>query len=224
MGDPPAPGTSETLPGAWHALALPEVLARLRTKPAGLSPAEAASRLIQAGPNVFRVVGPVSTWAVLLHQFRNILMLLLALAGAAAALAGDAGDAIAIGCVIVLNIAIGFGTEIRAHRAMEALLALEVRQARVIRAGHAQLVNASELVPGDVIALEAGRAVPADARLLDAAELQTVEAALTGEAEAVQKRVGDALPQRPHRRPQHMVYIGTGVARALAARRGSHGM
>jgi Ca2+-transporting ATPase len=212
MGVHSAPGTSETRPGAWHALAQPEVLSRLRTRPEGLSQAEAASRLIQMGPNIFRVVRPVSAWAVLLRQFRNVLMLLLALAGSAAALAGDAGDAIAIGCVIVLNIAIGFGTEIRAHRAMEALLALEVRQARVIRAGHTQLVNASELVPGDVIALEAGQAVPADARLLDAAELQTVEAPLTGEPEPVGKRAGDALPpETPVADRSNMVYMATGI-------------
>lgn len=225
MGVHPAPGTSETPPGAWHALALQEILSRLRTTPDGLSQSEAAARLIHLGPNALQVVRPVSAWAVLLHQFRNVLMLLLALAGAAAALAGDAGDAIAIGCVLVLNIAIGFGTEIRAHRAIEALLALEVRQARVIRAGHPQLLDASELVPGDVIALEAGQAVPADARLLEAAELQAVEAPLTGEPEAVGKRSGGPLPpDTPIADRSTMVYMATtivtGAGRAVVVATG----
>lgn len=175
-------------PPAWHALPPGEVLARLQTRGDGLTPAEAGERLARHGPNLFRRIRPVSVWAVLLGQVRSLIVLLLAAAAVVALAMDDPLDAGAIGAVLVLNVAIGFVTELRAHRAMEALLGLEVARAIVLRAGQRQEIDAAGLVPGDVIVLEPGQAVPADARLLDGTELRTVEASLTGESLPVDKR------------------------------------
>jgi Ca2+-transporting ATPase len=194
------PDTEPTPP--WHALPPDAVLRRLGSGPDGLSRAEAAARLDRYGPNVFERSPPVSPWSVLLAQLRSVVVALLVVAGVVALLSGDLLDAMAILAVLVLNVAIGFVTELRAHRAMESLLRLEVTRATVIREGGTTEVDARELVPGDVVVLEAGATVPADTRLLDAAELRIVEASLTGEPEPVDKQadaeVGEdaSLPDR----------------------------
>ncbi len=167
-------------------------------------------RLAGHGPNRFERSPPVSAWSVLLEQFRSVVVALLVVAAAVAALSGDVPDAIAIGAVLVLNVAIGFGTELRAHRAMEALLRLEVSRATVRRDGLAHEIDASSLVPGDVIVLEAGASVPADARLVEAVELRTVESSLTGESMPVDKRSGGPLtPDTPLPERITMVYKTT---------------
>ena len=180
-------------PPAWHALAPADVLHRLGSHPDGLEEAEAAERLTRHGPNLFRTAPPISPLVVLADQFRNVTVLLLAMAGGIALAFGDTLDAAAIGAVLLLNVAIGFVMELQGHRAMESLLALEVALARVIRRHGGRDVNASDLVPGDVIELEAGQAVPADARLLWSRELRTVEASLTGEPVPVEKQAEAGL-------------------------------
>ena len=199
-------------PPTWHALPPDEVLGRLASNFDGLDEAEAARRLTRHGPNVFRAAPPVSSLTVLVSQFRNMTVLLLAAAGTVALLSGDALDAAAIGAVLLLNVGIGFVTELRGHRAMESLLALEVTRARVVRRDGGQEVAASLIVPGDVIELEAGQLVPADARLIRTAELRTVEASLTGEPLPVEKDadtdVGEDVPL-PDR--VTMVYKATSV-------------
>ena len=200
-------------PMPWHVLAAGDVLARLDAGAGGLTEAEAARRLTRYGPNLFRRTPPVSAWRILLGQVRSLIVLLLLVAAAIALATGDLLDAAAIGAVLVLNIALGFVTELRAHRAMEALLSLEVARAIVIRDSALRELDARLLVPGDVIVLEAGAAVPADARLLEATELRTVEAALTGESLPVAKRSDVALePDTPLAERRTMVYKTTTVA------------
>jgi Ca2+-transporting ATPase len=179
----------------WHALSADDALARLGSGPAGLGAAEAAARLRQYGPNVFERVPPASAWSVLLAQFRSVVVALLLAAGAVALLSGDLLDAAAIGAVLLLNVLIGFVTELRAHRAMEALLRLDVARATVLREGRGGEIDARFLVPGDLVVLETGATVPADARLLQATELRTVEASLTGESLPVDKRSDPAPPE-----------------------------
>ena len=178
----------------WHALAAEQVQRDLGSGPNGLSDAEAARRLARFGPNRFERVPPGSAWRILLAQLRNVVVALLAVAAALALLTGDPIDAAAIAAVLVLNVAIGFTTELRAHRAMEALVALEVSRARVLREGRWREIDARELVPGDVINLEAGQSVPADGRLLETAALRVQEASLTGEAVPAEKNAAAALP------------------------------
>jgi Ca2+-transporting ATPase len=180
---------------------------------------------VRDGPNAFRTARPASAWAVLAGQLRSVLVLLLLAAAAVAALTGDAADVVAIGAVLVLNVAIGFGTELRAHRAMEALLRLEVLRARVVREGRVREVDARELVPGDMIVIEAGQTVPADARLLEAAELRTVEASLSGEPGSVAKCADATLSETaPIADRRTMVYktssVVAGAARAVVVATG----
>jgi Ca2+-transporting ATPase len=135
--------------------------------------------------------------------------LLLAAAGIAL-LVGDRVDAGAIMAVLAVNLLIGFTLELRAQRAVESLRSLEVAHARVMRDGALRDLDARELVPGDVIEVEAGSAIPADARLLDTVELRTMESALTGESAPVDKNPNDRLPpEAPLADRTTMVYQAT---------------
>ena len=201
----------------WHALSGDDVLRAMHSSSSGLREEEAASRVARFGANRLVVDPPESVWRILWRQFASVVVALLLIATALAVVAGERANALAIGAVIVLNAALGFATELRARRAMEALLALQVGHAIVVRNGQRRDVAAETIVPGDVIALEEGMAVPADARLLHATELQLVEAPLTGESATVAKRAGPpasanaSLPERAT-----MVYAGTTVARGIA--------
>lgn len=197
----------------WHALAPNAALSALGSDPAGLSENEAKQRLARYGANVLVSTPPEAAWRIFVRQFQSVVVVLLVAAMVLAWWTGDPLDALAIAVVLVLNVAIGFTTELRARRAMEALVRLDVPSAIVLRGGTRRSIDARELVPGDVIELEPGEAVPADARLLTTTELQTIEAALTGESTAVVKLAhakiaADAsLPDRVT-----MVYKGTTIA------------
>lgn len=215
--------TPDTTP--WHALTPDETLARLGSNRRGLSPGEAKRRLARDGPNVFRTAPPVPAWRILVGQLRSVVTALLIAAGLIALLSGNPLDASAIGAVLLLNVGIGFVTELRAHRAMEALLGLEVAHARVVRDGRVLEVDARVLVTGDVIEVEAGQQMPADARLIDASELRAVEAPLTGEPAPVAKgRVAPLAADAPLADRVTMVYKATaavgGHARAVVVATG----
>jgi Ca2+-transporting ATPase len=146
------------------------------------------------------------------NQFASLVVLLLLAAAIVSALLGDLLEAAAIGAVLAINTIMGFVLELRARRAMDALLHYEVPVAKVVRGGRVEQISSDRLVPGDVIQLNEGDRVPADARLLSAAELRTNEAPLTGESLPVSKTAGpvsdaDAfLAERAS-----MVYSGTAV-------------
>ena len=179
---------------------------------AGLDTGEARRRLRAVGPN--RIVDHRETplWRLALAQFRSlVVLLLLAGAGIAAAL-GEWAEAVAILAALLLNATIGFLAEWRARVSLGRLRALAVPHATVRRDGQLARISALELVPGDVVLLEAGAAVPADARLLRSAALQVDESALTGESAAVWK---DALarpaPDAPLAERANVVHLGTAV-------------
>lgn len=197
----------------WHSMPLEELTARLDTTAGGLPGGEARDRLRRFGPNSLRPAKPVSAWKILIDQFRSVVVLLLLAAAVLAWIFGDPHESIAVFAVLAINAALGFGTEFRARGAMAALLRLEVPTATVLRDGHALHLPASGLVPGDLILVEAGKSIPADARLISAAELQTTEAALTGESLPVDKKAGALLPhQTPLAERANMLYMSTAVA------------
>ena len=179
--------------GHWHALTPERALALLRSTAHGISDDEAHRRLATVGPNALRVAPPESAWRILARQLRSLVVLLLVVATVAALVLGERLDAIAVGVVLVTNVALGFTTEFRARRAMHALLRLAVPRASVVRAGQRREVDARELVPGDVIELEEGQVVPADARLLSGTELRVTEATLTGESVPVSKHAHSVI-------------------------------
>jgi Ca2+-transporting ATPase len=200
--------------GAWHMSEVAEVLRALGTDAAsGLSNEEAVRRLEERGANELEDRGTRSPWAILWDQFTSTMIVILIVAALASALLGDYEDSIAIAVIVVLNAALGFGQEYRAERAMAALQQLSAPRVRVRREDRVREISASELVPGDVVLLEAGNLVPADGRLLESANLRVQEAALTGESEPVEKNP-EALEEEdtPLGERADMVYSSTVVA------------
>ena len=204
----------ELLPQQPHALPVTDVACELRVDPSvGLSEAEVERRRQLFGRNLLATRKPVSDLALLARQFASPVVALLAAAMAVSFLFGEWQQAIAIAVVLLINTAIGYGTERRAVRSMEALRALGGRSARVRRDGRSAVVNADELVPGDVVLLEPGDVVPADLRCVGSAALGVDESALTGESVPVGKNVEpDPEAAALHERAA-MLFKGTHVVR-----------
>jgi magnesium-transporting ATPase (P-type) len=210
----------------WHALSSSQVVASIDSDVAvGLTTDEVAARRARVGANRLPEVARRSLARVIAGQFASPLIYLLCVAAAIAVALDHRSDALVIVVVVVLNAIIGALQEGRAERSLAALRRLEVHRTRVIRGGAEALVEAWELVPGDVIVLDAGDAVPADARVLDHAALQIAEAALTGESLPVAKDVVALAADTPLADRASMVYAGThvtaGRARAVVVATGS---
>ncbi|MFQ5615123.1 MAG: cation-translocating P-type ATPase, partial [Anaerolineales bacterium] len=169
-------------------------LHHLATPPGtGLSSEEASRRLAEYGPNQLTEAPPTSLWQMIWEQFNNFVVGLLLAAVITSAVLGDWAEAAAILLIVVLNAALGVVQERRAEQALAALRQLASPDADVIRDGHRTIVPAHEVVPGDVVLLEAGNYIPADVRLLEAVNLRVEEAALTGESVPVQKDAAKRL-------------------------------
>lgn len=180
----------------WFKLDVDEVLRKLRVdRDAGLLEEDVRARREKFGPNELTEKGRRGSWRIFLDQFKETMVIVLMIAAALSAFLGDSKDAIAIAVIVVLNALLGFHQENRAEKAMAALKKLAVPVVKVHRAGRVREVSAQELVPGDLIVLEAGNVVPADGRLVESANLRIQEAALTGESDAVEKNA-DALPDQ----------------------------
>ena len=133
-------------------------------------------------------------WLVFLHQFKDLMILILLVAAVISGLVGDMKDSIVIAVIVVINAVVGFIQEYRAEKAMEALKKMSAAEARVRRNNSVQKISASLLVPGDVVLLEAGDMVPADLRLTESHALKLEEASLTGESYPIEK-ITAALPE-----------------------------
>jgi Ca2+-transporting ATPase len=176
----------------------------------GLTTAEAAARLGRHGANAIRERARRPAWRMLLDQFTDLMIIVLIGAAIVSGLVGDLEDTIAIIVILVLNGVIGFVQEYRAERAIAALRKLAATSARVVRDAATQSIPAPDLVPGDVVLLEAGNVVPADLRLLETAQCKVNEAALTGESVTVEKHT-DVLEATdlPLGDRRNMAYKGT---------------
>ncbi len=180
---------SEAPAQRFHALSVDEVADGLITEVRrGLDEAEVDTRRQSHGPNLLRRQETKSVWAIALHQFRSIIVLLLAGAAAFAFLIGDVAESLAIIAVLIINAAIGFFTELRAARSMEALVRIAEVRTLVRRHGRLIQVDARDLVPGDIVILDAGDVVTADLRLVATYNLQSDESVLTGESTPVTKQ------------------------------------
>ena len=178
----------------------------------GLDKGEVRRRRQEYGPNRLEEARARSAWRILIDQLTSLIVLLLIAAALAAAAFGRWVEAIAIGAAVLVNTVIGFTMELRATRAMEALQRMGKTRARVRRGGRERTVPADELVPGDIVLLEAGDMVGADLRLLEANRLQVDEAALTGESVPVTKRTGTlGRADPPIGERDNMAYKGTAV-------------
>ncbi|MEW6120611.1 MAG: cation-translocating P-type ATPase [Pseudomonadota bacterium] len=173
----------------WYRLDAETAASRLETDLAqGLSNTAAAARLAEVGPNVLQEAARRHPLVMLASQFTDFMIVVLIGAAVIAGVVGEPQDTIAIVVIVILNGLIGFVQEYRAERAMAALKKMASPQARVIRGGQPALVDARELVPGDLVELDAGNIVPADLRLVELSALKVDESALTGESQAVDKQ------------------------------------
>jgi Ca2+-transporting ATPase len=172
-----------------HALAADEIARRLGVDArTGLTVATARQRLETLGPNRLRRQKRKGLVTILRHQFQSVIVWLLAAAAAISFAFGDLAEGVAIVVVLLINGAIGFFTELRAARSIEALMRIAQVRTRVRRDGKDLMIDAHELVPGDLVVLEAGDVVTADLRLTEASNLQADESVLTGESMPVAKR------------------------------------
>src|SRR6185437_15856836 len=157
-----------------------------------------------------------SRWALLAGQFGSPLVWLLLAASVISAVLGDWIDALAVASILVVNALVGFFQEYRAEKAILALRSMTAPQARLLRDGRAREIPSSEVVPGDLLLLEAGDVVVADARLTEAHALTINEAALTGESLPVEKSVLPAAPDAPLAERRDTVFMGTSVSTGTA--------
>ncbi len=173
----------------WHGMAVEAVLQQLETTlESGLSDKEVSLRRERYGLNAIREAQVKSPWRIFAAQFSDFMIVVLLAAAVIAGLLGEPADTVAIAAIVVLNAVIGFVQEYRAENAIAALRKMAAHQARAIRNGEPASIPAAELVPGDVVLLEAGNVVPADLRVVESAQLRMGEAALTGESQPVEKR------------------------------------
>lgn len=195
----------------WHSLDIQSVCDSLKVTLSGLTSAEAAERLARYGPNKLQARKKASLLKIFLSQFNNFLIYVLIAATIVSFLIGEALNAEIIAVVVVLNGILGFLQEYKAERSIESLRSLVVRKAFVIRDGHKIEVNASYIVPGDIIVVEAGKSVPADACIIESVNLKVDESALTGESEPSAKHGGVMPPDTALPDMDNMLFTGTTV-------------
>jgi Ca2+-transporting ATPase len=195
---------------AWHAQAPEEVIRCLGSSRSGLSAEEARRRLESAGPNALQAAQRTSPWRLLAGQFSNVLIVILLMATALSALLGHVVEAVAITVIVLFAVLLGFVQEFRAERAIDALREMAAPRATVVRDGEEVELPAGDVVPGDLLVLNAGNRVAADGRLVRAVNLKAQEAALTGESTPVPKHA-DTLyaADAPVADRRNMVYAGT---------------
>ncbi len=183
--------------GDWHARPAEEIMRELDSGRSGLSEREAKRRLERLGPNELEAPPPPSLLSRVLAQLRDpMILVLLAAAGLSLAASGgeDWLDGVIILVIVVINAVISITQEDHAQHALEELRKMSSPRARALRDGRERKLPAAELVPGDVILLEAGDQVPADARVLECSRLQADESAMTGESAAAEKDAAGTLP------------------------------
>ena len=174
---------------SWHTLAVEDVMRRLGSSKRGLSAGDAAARLAEHGPNEIEDKGSKKPLIILWAQLTAVMVVILIGAALLSLALGKLLEASAIGAIVVLFALLGFFQEYRAEKAIAALRKLAVPSVRAVRNGRTVEFPAAELVPGDLVQLDAGSVVPADMRLVEAANLRIQEATLTGESEPVDKHV-----------------------------------
>ncbi|MBN2408627.1 MAG: cation-translocating P-type ATPase [Candidatus Aminicenantes bacterium] len=195
---------------AWHAEDAVKVLARLRSDPRqGLTSVEAEKRLNRYGPNELREEEKASPFSLFFGQFKNVLILILLAAIGLSVLIGEVLDAIMIGVIVLFSALLGFFQEYKAEQALEALKKMLAPMITVLRNGKEEEIPSRELVPGDILLLEAGDKIPVDARLIEVHSLSCDEAALTGESIPVRKETAPLRSNIPASDRKNMVFAGT---------------
>ncbi len=205
----------------WHAKEVEDVLEALETSREGITDEEAGRRLEEYGANELKEEAKIKWYHILYEQFTSILVIILVISAAVSAYLAiqesePMTDAIVILFIVVMNAILGFVQEYRAEKAVEALKAMVSPQVLVLREGREESIDSINLVPGDIVLLEAGSRVPADGRLIEAANLEVDEAALTGESRPVYKRLEPVAADAGVGDQKCMVFMGTVVTNGRA--------
>jgi len=199
----------------WHALHTKEIFEKLDTIERGLTTAEAEKRLSEYGANELEEEKRITKLALLVHQLKNPLVAVLVAAALISLFAGKTIDTIVVGVVIVFNTSIGFFQEYKAEAALQTLKTMTAPEAEVIRncpetGGCVEMrVKTREIVPGDIILLDAGDKVPADARIFEAINLEIDESMLTGESTPVRKTTEPLSAELPVADRTNMAFSST---------------
>ncbi|MBL7761429.1 MAG: cation-translocating P-type ATPase [Sediminibacterium sp.] len=197
----------------WHQLSTKAVLDQLNSSRNGLSESTAAERILHYGHNELSEGKSKRIGHIFLAQFKDVMILILLAAAVVSGFIGDFTDTIVILCIVFFNALVGFFQEYHAEKAIQALKKMAITQARTFRNGVVTTIPASDLVPGDLVLLEAGNAVPADLRLAKVVQLKMDESALTGESQSVEKisepLLAASLPVSDQR---NMAFKGTFVS------------
>lgn len=208
----------------WHYRSLDDVFEGLGTSPSGLTQREVDARLISHGRNELISASAVNPLLILINQFKSFIVYILLFAVVVSLAMGEYVDTLIILIILIVNAVIGFVQELGAERSLEALKKISTVQAMVLRDGVRVVVPSAELVPGDIVDLEAGDRVPADVRIIRGVRLKAEESALTGESLPVEKEVGSAAVDAPLGERRNMLYsattIATGNARAVVVATG----
>ena len=219
VSEPGSTGPDAAAEPEPFARAAAEVVAELGSDAeSGLAGDEAAARLSQYGPNEIRKESPPSVWEVAVQQLRDPMNIMLIAVVAVSFVIGQISTGVIVGLLILLNVVLGSRQELKARASIDALASLQVPQAKAVRGGALALVPAVDVVPGDIVQVEAGDVIPADGRIVRSATLETQEAALTGESAPVAKDAGVlagadvGLGDR-----SNMLFQNTSVTRGTAA-------
>lgn len=196
----------------YHLEGLEALYQHLGSRPEGLTEREADQKLGQFGPNELKAKRKKTPFMMFLDQFKDFMIMVLIAAAIVAGIVGELTDTLIIIAIIIANAVIGFVQEYRAEKAIEALKQMAAPMVNVLRDGNAASIVSRELVPGDIVLLEAGTIMPADMRLVESAQLKIDEAALTGESVPVEKSARQLSdPGMPLGDRVNMAYKGTVV-------------
>jgi Ca2+-transporting ATPase len=195
----------------WHAMEIEETLQALNTKETGLTQEEVQKRLQEYGPNELKKEKGASPIKLLVEQFTDILIIILLIATGLSIYLGELTDAIVIIAIVLACAILGFTEEYRSEKALEALKKMTAPTAMVLRGGKEVKVQATEIVPGDIILLYTGDKVSADARCIEAINLKTDEAPLTGESTPINKDVTPLPEKTPLPDRRNTAFTGTVV-------------
>lgn len=201
----------------WHLLPLSEITQLLNTTPNGLDEVTAFERLNEYGKNQIEDTKKKSVFQMVLSQLSDFMILILIAAAIISGIIGDLTDTIIILSIIIINAVVGFIQEYRAEKAMEALKNMAANRARVLREGKMMDIPATDLVPGDVVVLEAGNVIPADVRFFETHQTKVDESALTGESNNAEKDP-EELPEENYSLGDqtNMGYKGTSITNGRA--------
>jgi P-type Ca2+ transporter type 2C len=202
---------------AWHALTADDVATAFATSlDDGLSTEEAATRLARYGPNELKREAKTSVWAVAFEQVRDPMNIMLLVVTVVSLVIAEWSTAVVVGLLVALNVVLGTRQELKARASVDALADMQIPQARVVRNGTQSSVAATDVVPGDLVAVEAGDIVVADGRIARSANLETQEAALTGESAPIAKATVPVPADAALGDRTDMLFQNTSVTRGTA--------